>query len=434
MKRIPPGYQKTLDYLFERLPMFQRIGAAAYKANLDNTLAICKLLDNPENKFRSVHIAGTNGKGSTSHMLAAILQHNGLKVGLYTSPHLQDFRERVRINGKPISRKYVVDFVEKYRKEFEVIQPSFFEWTVGLAFDYFANEKVDIAILETGLGGRLDSTNVVTPLLSVITNISPDHMNLLGDTLPKIAFEKAGIIKPGVPVIVGETQPEVEAVFRSVASEKKAPLLFADCTLRVSTENRVIRPGNFLAITKNGQDWLRNVECGLKGQYQKKNIITVLAAVEELIAQGFKIEEQDIRKGLLYVTVTTGLRGRWEQLSSSPLTFADTGHNVAGIREVIKQISEVQHHRLFFVLGMVNDKDLDGILSLLPPRAEYFFCAASVPRALEAEKLQELARKHGLKGIVSPSVKEALSAAQKKAGPNDLVFVGGSTFTVADAL
>ncbi len=431
---MPTGYQETIDYLFERLPMFQRIGAAAYKANLDNTLAICKLLHNPENKFRSVHIAGTNGKGSTSHMLAAILQNSGLKVGLYTSPHLQDFRERVRINGKPISRKYVIDFVEKYRKEFEVIQPSFFEWTVGLAFDYFANEKVDVVILETGLGGRLDSTNVVTPLLSVITNISPDHMNLLGDTLPKIAFEKAGIIKPGVPVIVGETQPEVEAVFRSVAAEKKAPLLFADCTLRASTESRMIRPGNFLAIKKDGQDWLRNVECGLKGQYQKKNIITVLAAIEELITQGFKISEQDIRKGLLYVTVTTGLRGRWEQLSASPPTFADTGHNVAGMQEVIKQIGEVQHHRLYFVLGMVNDKDLDGILSLLPSRAEYFFCAASVPRALEAEKLQQLASKHGLKGIVSPSVKEALSAAQSKAGPNDLVFVGGSTFTVADAL
>jgi dihydrofolate synthase/folylpolyglutamate synthase len=434
MKPITPGYAETLDYLFARLPMFQRIGAAAYKANLDNTLAICKLLGNPEDKFRSVHVAGTNGKGSTSHMLAAILQNSGLKVGLYTSPHLKDFRERIRINGKPIAQKYIVSFVERYKKEFEEIEPSFFEWTVGLAFDYFAQEKVDIVILETGLGGRLDSTNVVTPLLSVITNISFDHTNLLGNTLEKIAVEKAGIIKQGVPVIIGETQTEVEDVFKAKSAEMKASVLFADCLLHAAHEKHTLRHGTFLLVKKQGTPWLRNLECGLRGHYQKKNIITVLAAVLELLRQGFDISEQDIRKGILYVSVTTGLRGRWEQLSSNPLTYADTGHNEAGMREVLKQISEIPHYQLYFVLGMVNDKDLSAILSLLPARAEYFFCAASVPRALDATVLQTHAKKHGLKGAVYTSVKDALSAAQAKAGRSDLVFVGGSTFTVADAL
>jgi len=434
MKPIVPGYAETLDYLYERLPMFQRIGAAAYKANLDNTLAICKVLGNPETKFRSVHIAGTNGKGSTSHMLAAILQSTGLKVGLYTSPHLQDFRERVRINGKLIPQKHIVQFVAKHKTAFEAIAPSFFEWTVGLAFDYFASKKVDIAILETGLGGRLDSTNVVTPVLSVITNISPDHMNLLGDTLEKIAREKAGIIKPHVPVVIGETQAETEAVFLSTARLNESPIIFADQHWNAEPEKENTRPGLYVSLTRNGLPSYSDLECGLKGLYQLKNIATVMEAVEQLQLMGFRITEKDIRKGIAYVSVMTGLRGRWEQLSASPLTYADTGHNEAGIREVLRQFDLIPHSQLLFVLGMVNDKDIDKMLSLLPVTAEYFFCAASVPRALHPAILQESAGKYGLKGEVYPTVKDALHAAQEKARQLDLVFVGGSTFTVADAL
>jgi dihydrofolate synthase/folylpolyglutamate synthase len=434
MKPITPGYSETLEYLYEKLPMYQRIGPAAYKPNLDNTLALCKMLGNPESRFRSVHIAGTNGKGSTSHMLAAILQNSGLKVGLYTSPHLQDFRERIRINGKTISQHYVVDFVKKHRHSFEEIAPSFFEWTVGLAFDFFANSRVDVAILETGLGGRLDSTNVVTPLLSVITNISYDHMNLLGDTLEKIAIEKAGIIKPGVPVVIGETQKETEDLFRQEAEKRKAPVFFADKHITAKMVKDSPRQGLFIDIRKENKSWMQDVECGLRGSYQLKNIVTVSESVLQLRALGFRIEDKDIRKGILYVSVMTGLRGRWEQLSTSPPTFADTGHNEAGIKEVLKQFDVTPHSQLFFVLGVVNDKDLQKILSLLPARAEYFFCSASVPRALDAKVLQQTAQKYGLKGNSYASVREALDAAQKKAKPTDLVFVGGSTFTVADAL
>lgn len=406
------NYSETLSYLYSHLPMYQRIGAAAYKADLNNTIAICKLLDNPENKFRSVHIAGTNGKGSVSHLLAAVLQSAGYKVGLYTSPHLKDFRERIKINGKMISEKYVTGFVKKYKNEFEKIQPSFFEWTVGLAFDYFAKEKVDIAIIETGLGGRLDSTNVITPLLSIITNISYDHQNLLGDTLEKIAYEKAGIIKNNGVVIVSEKQKQVEKVFKDKARAEGALLLHSQ---------------DFIS----GID---NIDCGLKGDYQKKNIPTVILASEVLHHIGFEINAKDITKGLKNVLKLTGLRGRWDVLSQKPLTIADIAHNEAGIREVLNQVKQTRYKKLHIVFGAVNDKDISKILSLLPKRASYYFCKADIPRALDEITLSEKAKKIGLKGKTYLTVKQALNAAKKNASRQDFIFITGSAFIVAEAI
>jgi dihydrofolate synthase/folylpolyglutamate synthase len=428
-------YSSTLSYLYARLPMFQRIGAAAYKANLDNTLAICELLGHPERAFKSVHIAGTNGKGSSSHMLAAVLQSRGLKVGLYTSPHLKDFRERIRINGKMIPKPYIVRFVSKHKRAFEKIEPSFFEWTVGLAFDYFAHEKVDIAIIETGLGGRLDSTNVIQPLFSIITNISADHMNLLGNTLPKLAFEKAGIIKARTPVIIGETQNNVKAVFKRLAKIRKSPILFADEHFKaIPVKKAGTQTSQLLNISGEGKIFLKNVACGLKGLYQQKNIATVFQALVLLNESGFDLSEKHIRQGIAEVAEMTGLRGRWEMIQAKPLTIADTGHNEAGIKEVLKQIRRTPHRKLLFVIGLVSDKDISKILSLFPKKADYYFCKASVPRALDADTLQAMAKRKGLKGKPYSTVKKALRAAQKKAGKGDLVFVGGSTFTVADAL
>ncbi len=442
---MPLDYKQTLDYLYSCLPMFHRIGAAAYKADLDNTHALCELLNHPENKFRSVHIAGTNGKGSSSHMLAAILQSKGLKVGLYTSPHLKDFRERIRINGKMIPKTYVSGFVNTYKKEFDRIQPSFFEWTVGLCFDYFRAEKVDIAIIETGLGGRLDSTNVITPLVSLITNISYDHTNLLGNTLQKIAGEKAGIIKKGVPVVVSEKQKATASVFTSAAKKMKTEVVFASehYSVKLSGRRQAQEAGAggrrqeaFLEVEvkEKGHAPVKDLSCDLPGAYQQKNMAGVLAVIAELNKQGFEIGEKEIRKGLSQVRKLTGLRGRWEKLSDHPLTYADTGHNEAGIKEVLKSMEQIPYHKLLFVLGMVSDKDITTILKLLPKKAEYFFCKANIPRGMDATQLQAMAKPYHLKGNTYPTVKKALKAAQTKAGKNDLVFVGGSTFTVGDAI
>lgn len=405
------NYSETLHYLYERLPMYQRIGAAAYKADLNNTIAICKLLGNPENKFKSVHIAGTNGKGSVSHMLAAVLQSAGYKVGLYTSPHLKDFRERIKINGKMIPEKKVVEFVRKYKKGFEKIKPSFFEWTVGLAFDHFSKEKVDIAVIETGLGGRLDSTNVITPLLSVITNISYDHQNLLGNTLQKIAGEKAGIIKKNGVVVVSEDQKGIAPVFKKKAKKEKALLLFADQWIK-STQG---------------------IECGLKGSYQDKNIRAVLLA-SALLNEHFEVPGLAIRKGLKDVVKLTGLRGRWDLLSRKPLTVADIAHNEAGIKEVFTQVKNTPHKKLHIVFGTVNDKDIRKILKLLPKKATYYFCKADLPRALDAATLGIEAQKNGLNGVIYPSVKKALHAAKKQASSNDLILITGSAFVVAEVI
>ena len=413
--------------------MFQRIGSAAYKADLNNTIAICKLLGNPEDKFRSIHVAGTNGKGSTSHMLASILQSAGLKVGLYTSPHLKDFRERIKINGELISQNYVIDFVEKNRSEFEIIQPSFFEMTVGLAFDYFASEKVDIAVIEVGLGGRLDSTNVITPEVSVITNISLDHIALLGNTIEKIAEEKAGIIKPGIPVVIGESQLGSKSVFIIKAKINNSSITFADELFE--TSNVQYKAGYLqMDIEKNDVLIYKNLESELRGMYQRKNIATVLCTVELLKQRGFELNDCVVRKGIRNAISYTGLLGRWQVLSEDPLVIADTAHNEAGINEVLHQIKNTPHKQLHFILGMVNDKEIAKILQMLPSNAIYYFCKANIPRALAAEELAEQAKTAGLKGTIHSSVADALVAAKKIAGSEDVIFIGGSTFTVAEVI
>lgn len=425
-------YTQTLDYLYSRLPMFHRIGAAAYKADLKNTVVLCELLDHPENKFKSIHIAGTNGKGSTSHMLAAILQKAGYKTGLYTSPHLKDFRERIRINGKMIPEQEVMDFVEKHKAAFEKIDLSFFEWTVGLCFDYFAREKVDIAVIETGLGGRLDSTNVITPELSVITNISKDHMNLLGDTLEKIATEKAGIIKPRIPALIGESDVHTKHVFIERANKMQSPVSFPSESSKAILINE--EQGSVTYNIQTAHDVFENLTLDLTGNYQQKNVIGVLEAVHQLQQLGWKISKDNIYEALKDVKGITGLMGRWQKLADKPLTICDVGHNEAGIREVVKQLSKMKFSRLHMVLGMVNDKDISTVLALLPGDAEYYFCKADIPRAMEAEELQRQAGSAGLKGNFYSSVHHALAAAQDGASEYDLVFIGGSTFVVAEVL
>ncbi len=390
--------------------MYQRVGKAAYKADLANTILLADYLDNPERSFRSIHVAGTNGKGSTSHMLASVLQHAGYKVGLYTSPHLKDFRERIRINGEMIAEKYVTDFVDQHKTFFERNSLSFFEMTVGLAFDYFRNEKVDIAVIEVGLGGRLDSTNIVNPEVSVITNIGLDHTRFLGNKLEEIAVEKAGIIKDSVPVVIGETQEEIRFVFEQVAEQKLVAITFAD-SLK-----------------------FKNYKTDLLGSYQKKNLKTVQATIRILKDLGWNITENAIREGLGSVSATTGLRGRWQLLGENPMIICDTAHNREGLELVLTQLRKQVYERLYIVLGMVNDKDLDRVLPLFPKNAEYFFCKPDIERGLEAEILKENAAAFRLSGEVYRSVIHAFEAAKARAGVRDLIFIGGSTFTVAEVL
>jgi dihydrofolate synthase/folylpolyglutamate synthase len=437
-------YPETLNYLYTQLPMFTRVGASAYKADLDNTIELCKRLDNPQNKFKTIHVGGTNGKGSTSHMLAAVLQTAGYKTGLYTSPHLRDFRERIRINGEMISEQSVIDFVAKHQSDFNDIQPSFFEMTVGLAFDVFAKEKVDIAIIEVGLGGRLDSTNIINPLFSIITNIGWDHMNLLGNTLPLIAGEKAGIIKPNTPVIIGEYQQEVAEVFIAKANQQNAELTFASQAF----ETEIAHGGasnDYLDLILHKTDFSDisdlnfptadiDIRLDLSGTYQAKNVKTVLCAVKELRSQGYTIADADIQTALKQVKILTGLRGRWDILSHSPLVIADTGHNPEGIAEVLKNIAATPYKQLHFVIGMVNDKDISKVLSMLPQDAIYYFCKPNIPRGLEAENLQLQAQSFGLHGDVYPDVQLAFQAAKNAAATDDLVFIGGSTFVVAEVV
>ena len=412
--------------------MFHRIGAAAYKADLTNTVALCNLLKNPQNSFKSIHVAGTNGKGSTSHMLAAVLQNAGYKTALYTSPHLKDFRERIRINGEMIPEKTVTEFVNQYKSSFEKIQLSFFEWTVGLAFDYFAREKVDVAIIETGLGGRLDSTNIITPELSIITNISYDHMQLLGDTLEKIAFEKAGIIKESVPVIIGERQEETESVFLKQASNVKTKILFASDTIKAELLSQNSDEQSF-NIFSDDKILFTDLKLNLAGNYQQKNICTVICALELLKKSNTKISEANIRFGLQNVQSLTGLRGRWQKLSDSPLVICDVGHNKSGIEFIVEQISKTKFEKLHMVIGVVNDKDISGILELLPQNATYYFCKANIPRALDEEELQLKAKAFGLNGNSYSSVSAAIDTAKANSNTDDLIFIGGSTFVVAEA-
>ncbi len=436
------NYKETLNYLYEQLPMFHRIGAAAYKANLDNTHAICNLLGHPENKFKSIHVAGTNGKGSSSHMLAAVFQQAGYKTGLYTSPHLKDFRERIKINGKAISQKKIVDFVEKYKEEFEEIKPSFFEWTVGLAFDHFSKEKVDIAIIEVGLGGRLDSTNVITPLVSLITNIGYDHTALLGNTLEKIAIEKAGIIKPGVPVVISETQKETRNVFLNTAKERKSELVFADKLFVHKKEKYDARKMLCThSYSKKGKKTVIKTDLG--GTYQATNLAGVLVTLE-LAGNHFKLSQKDILSGLKNIKKLTGLHGRWEMIHKKPRVICDTGHNTEGIKEVVKSVkreydSKMVKGQLHVVFGAVNDKDLSSVFPLFKKdphfkNAFFYFCQPAIPRGMETEILEKEAAKFGLKGSSFKSVKRALAAAKKAAKSGELVFVGGSTFTVAEVV
>lgn len=427
------SYQETLEFLYAQLPMFQRVGAVAFKKDLGNTKALCKTLGNPEKRFKSIHIAGTNGKGSVSHMLAAILQSAGYKTGLYTSPHLRDFRERIRIDGHMISEQEVVAFTDKMRPVIAGVSPSFFELTVAMAFDQFAQNEVDIAVIETGLGGRLDSTNVITPILSVITNIGWDHMDLLGDTLPLIAAEKAGIIKPDVPIVVGELQEEVAAVFEQHANERRSLLKFAS----KSWEARKSGESNgqqFFDVYKNGKPKFGDLATDQLGIYQARNLVTVLAAMEQLQAQGWDLEEDSLRKGIASVGKLTGFKGRWSILQQDPLVVADTAHNEPGIKLLLQQIDQTPHDKLHMVISMVKDKDIEKVLSLLPKNAIYYFSKAGIPRGMEAELLREKASQHGLQGVGYLSLKEAYNEALAKAGKKDLVLVGGSTFTVAELI
>ena len=408
------NYAQTLEYLFAALPAYHRIGQAALKPNLNNTIALLDSLDNPHQKFKSIHIAGTNGKGSTSHMLSAIFQSAGYKTGLYTSPHLLDFRERIRVNGVMIQEDAVCFWVESHKKLLEKIQPSFFEMTVAMAFDYFAKEKVDVAVIETGLGGRLDSTNVITPLLSVITNVSFDHTELLGDSLEKIAREKAGIIKQDVPVVVGEKNPATEFVFLETADQKNAPLVFASEMLQGFPVDQV--------------------RCDLKGDYQFKNILTVLSACSILKNQ-FQLTDEVIYSALHHVARLTGLRGRWEILTGNPLVIADVAHNEAGMRQILNQLSNHPSEKIHFVLGFVQEKSLDSIFNLLPPLAHYYFCSAKIPRALTPGELMTKAKDYGLDGNEFTSVHHAILAAMENAKrESGLVMITGSTFVVAEAL
>lgn len=425
------NYQQTLEYLFNKLPLFSRIGAAAYKKDLDNTIKLCEALGNPQKKFKTVHVAGTNGKGSTSHMLAAILQTAGYKTGLYTSPHLKDFRERIKVNGNMIDEQFVIDFTANVQSLIDEVSPSFFEITVAMAFDYFAKQKVDIAIIEVGLGGRLDSTNIIAPEVSVITNIGMDHMNILGDTLAKIASEKAGIIKTGVPAVVGEILPETKPVFEQAALKANAPLIIA------SDKRRAIDwkyDHHFLTVEVSTFHTDENnfYSLDLPGMYQTKNLVTVLEAVYQLQQKGWKISHENILHALKNVKKLTGLFGRWQIIHQNPTVILDVGHNQDGIKAIVSQLEVTTFHKLHIVIGMVKDKEINVVLSLLPKQATYYFTQAQLPRALNANNLKLEGLKHKLEGNAFPTVNEAVKEAMKKAAKDDLILVCGSVFVVGE--
>lgn len=423
------NYQETLDYLFNVTPLFQNIGKDAYKEGLDNTIILDNHFNNPHKKFRTIHIAGTNGKGSCSHTIAAILQSAGYKTGLYTSPHLIDFSERIKVNGEPVEKEFVIDFVKQNKDFFEPLHPSFFELTTAMAFLYFAEKKVDVAVIEVGLGGRLDCTNIITPDLSIITNISFDHTQFLGNTLKDIAKEKAGIIKEKKPVIIGEYTPETKTVFEDKAKSTNSDIIFAE-------DNKLI---NGYKQTENGlllykSDKIKDLYGELNGLYQVKNTNTILNAVYKLIELGYNIDETNIKNGFRNVCHLTGLMGRWQKLEENPTIICDTGHNIGGMKYIVEQLSRMKYDKLHIIIGMVNDKDISGVISLLPKNAKYYFTQASVKRALPAEKVKEIANNYGLKGEAYSSVEKALTIAKNNAKENDLIFIGGSTFIVADLI
>lgn len=427
-------YAETLDYLFNALPIFQRVGASAYKADLTNTQSLCEHLGNPQETFKTIHVAGTNGKGSTSHALASIFQAAGYKTGLYTSPHLKSFTERIRLDGKEITEEGVVEFVANNKAFLDQLQPSFFEMTVGMAFWYFAKEAVDIAVIEVGMGGRLDSTNVIHPELCVITTIGYDHTQFLGNTLPLIAGEKAGIIKQGIPVVISQTQKETQAVFSQKSAAMQATIVFADQLWEVtklpeSEDPSIQQLANFKVRSSDGEF---NLKFGLNGDYQRFNLPGILEAVKQLRDQGWNLSDTALKVGLESVSEQTGLKGRWQLLQVKPIILADTGHNEAGIFEVVNQLKKYLHSQLWMVIGMVNDKDISKVLDLLPKDATYIFCQASIPRAMDAHELARKGKEKGLIGQVIPKVTEALEFARKNASPDDLIFIGGSTFVVAE--
>lgn len=426
-------YEATLDYLYNSIPVFQRVGASAYKPGLATSLALDNYLENPHRAYHTIHVAGTNGKGSVSHLLAAILQKAGYKVGLYTSPHLVDFRERIRVNGQPVPKTYVTDFVTRHRPFFEPLHPSFFELTSSLAFDYFRAEKVDFAVIEVGLGGRLDSTNIITPVVSIITNISLDHTQFLGDTVEKIAAEKAGIIKKDIPVVIGEaSHPGVAQIFQETASRCGAPLTFAPQTDLLQSAERK-ENGHWQFQTKP----YGTLEGELGGLVQQQNARTVLAALPPLEHQtNMTLPAGAVRDGFAHVVELTGLAGRWQTLQETPRVVCDTGHNVGGWEYLSVQLraEAARHAHLYIITGMVGDKDINGVLALMPPEATYFFTQASVQRSLPAEEFALRAKAHGLQGTVWPRVEDAVREALRLSGPDDLIFIGGSTFIVADAL
>ena len=428
------NYQETLDYLYSYLPMFQRIGAAAYKEDIYNTVELMKALGNPEKKFKSIHVAGTNGKGSSSHLIASILREKGLKVGLHTSPHLKDFRERIKINNQMCEEDFVVKFVEDNKELIERIKPSFFETAVAMAFTYFAQENVDVAIIEVGMGGRLDSTNVINPLACLITNISFDHTQFLGNSLEAIAQEKAGIIKQNTPVVISQTQKETQNVFSAKANEKNSPICFADSYL--SCENVNHSQGLLkMDIYKNGVERIKNLQSSLSGYYQQKNILGVVALIDTLNQyHNFNISDEEIKQGIENLSSNFPIAGRWQTLCNKPLTICDTGHNEDGLKYVIEQIKNTPHKKLRFVLAMVNDKDVNKVLSMLDKDAEYYLSQANIPRALPVNELAEKAQQAGLSFTKYTTISQALAQAQQDSEENDLVFVGGSTFTVAEVV
>ena len=430
-------YRQALDYLLGQLPVFQRIGPAAYKADLNNTILLSRHFNHPERNIKHIHIAGTNGKGSVAHMLASVLQKQGYKTGLATSPHMLDYRERIKINGKKIPKKYVCDFVRSNIAFFKTLQASFFEISIALTFKYFSDESVDIAVIETGLGGRLDSTNIIHPELAVITNIGYDHTDLLGDTLEKIAAEKAGIIKEGVPVVIGRRQDEIHHVFERTAAGRNTVLSLAEERFSLTGERLARKWGRTFRHMeiRDSDGKVDTYLCDLLGMYQTGNLVTTLAALEVLNKGGvFSIPQETVKKGLMLVAASTGLTGRWQQIRDNPRVICDTGHNADGIRAVVMQIRMQKYKNLHVVIGMVREKDAEKILSLLPCDARYYFCAPDVPRALPAVDLASIAASCGLNGRIYESVREALSNAVGSASEQDLVFVGGSTFVVAEVI
>lgn len=423
------SYKDTINYLFNCAPMFQNVGKDAYKEGLDNTYKLDEHFGHPHKKFKTIHIAGTNGKGSCSHTIAAILQDAGYKTGLYTSPHLVDFSERIRVNGRPIEEDFVIRFVNEHKSFFEPLHPSFFELTTAMAFLYFAEKEVDVAVIEVGLGGRLDCTNIINPDLSIITNISLDHTQFLGHTLSAIAKEKAGIIKENTPVIVGEYTSETKEVFHSKAIECNAAITFAQDSQVINEAERT-EDGHWLYQT----DEMKDLYGELGGMCQTKNTNTILNAVKELIRIGYNITEDNIRAGFAHVCETTGLMGRWQKLEERPKVICDTGHNIGGMQYIAEQLATMHYDKLHIIIGMVNDKDINGVISLLPSDATYYFTQASVKRALPAEEVMKTGNSHGLHGAAYANVKDALEAAKRNASEKDLIFVGGSTFIVSDLI